>query len=304
MTDIEGLYIVTKESEKLSAGKNDNVLSLLMRRDNLEVMTQKISGEATVWLSPADEASCVEFFYVLDGEISIHTAQSQTASVCLKKGDSFFAEGLSSDVRITTKNTAELLYISNQAMFDSLLSFQGDLNELLKDIDEKDNVTLKHSQNVMTLTVRLLDILNYKDLPFDMIAAAALFHDIGKCYTPDKILKKQGRLEPEEYSIMKRHAADSAAILRQKYGDVVANVAGAHHERLDGSGYPDGLTSEQIPFSAKVIAVADVYEAMTAQRDYNKVKTPIAAVEELKSLPEQFDISVVEALEKFVNENL
>ncbi|MES2149485.1 MAG: HD domain-containing phosphohydrolase [Pseudomonadota bacterium] len=106
-----------------------------------------------------------------------------------------------------------------------------------------------------------------------MLLEAAPMHDVGKLATPDYILLKPGRLAPEEMSIMKRHAEIGAHILAGSDSPLIQlaeQIAGAHHEKFDGSGYPRGLAGEAIPLAARIVAVADVFDALTSERPYKR----------------------------------
>jgi HD-GYP domain-containing protein (c-di-GMP phosphodiesterase class II) len=111
-----------------------------------------------------------------------------------------------------------------------------------------------------------------------MIRVAALLHDYGKIGVPDRILNKEGRLNSKEYEAVKTHAAKTRAILeRVNFEGIykkVPVIAGAHHERYDGQGYPEGLAGEEIPLGARIIAVADFFEAVTAERSYHQPMSP------------------------------
>lgn len=123
-----------------------------------------------------------------------------------------------------------------------------------------------------------------EDLPkgfLDMVVRAAPMHDLGKISVDDRILRKQGRFTPEEYEEMKKHSAEGARIVRQILGgveeddfvEIAANVAHYHHEKWDGSGYPDGLSGEQIPVEARIMALADVFDALVSKRCYKEAYT-------------------------------
>jgi len=133
---------------------------------------------------------------------------------------------------------------------------------------------------------------------------AALLHDYGKIGVPDAILKKPGRLTREEYDIVKTHAMKSREILEQiNFGGplgVVPEIAGAHHEKIDGSGYPQGLRGEQIPLGARIIAVADFFEAITAKRHYrDPLPLEVAFYLLEKERGTHFEENIVDAFKRF-----
>lgn len=136
-------------------------------------------------------------------------------------------------------------------------------------IDSRDPYTAKHSEKVAAYAVELADALSVGAPMRDRVRWAGLLHDLGKIALPETVLNKPGRLEPGEWALVKHHPLDSA--------EIVGGVAGYraylpgirhHHERYDGGGYPDGLRGEQIPFEARILAVADAFDAMTSNRTY------------------------------------
>ncbi|TGN38825.1 HD-GYP domain-containing protein [Marinobacter confluentis] len=150
-------------------------------------------------------------------------------------------------------------------------------------IREKDNYLLEHSVN---LSVLMSLFGNYRKLPADALhqtIVGALLHDIGKILTPDDILHKPGRLSPEEFEVMKAHARHSRDILRstEGIGELTIMTAAEHHERLDGSGYPEGLKGEEISVYGRMVAITDVYDAITADRVYHQGLTPTQGLKKL-----------------------
>ncbi len=112
----------------------------------------------------------------------------------------------------------------------------------------------------------------------DLLLKAAPMHDVGKLATPDHILLKPGWLDPDEMAIMRQHAQIGAQILAGSDAPLIQlaeEIAGSHHEKYDGSGYPRGLAGEQIPLSARIVGVADVFDALTSERPY-KPAWPLA----------------------------
>ena len=132
----------------------------------------------------------------------------------------------------------------------------------------------------------------------DLIALAGLLHDIGKIGIPESILDKPGKLTKEEYEIVKRHPEIGAEILSsiRQFEEVVPAIR-HHHERYDGRGYPDGLKGEEIPVMARIIAVADAFDAMLSKRPYRDALSLNSAVKELqRNKGSQFDPQIVDIL--------
>lgn len=150
-------------------------------------------------------------------------------------------------------------------------------------IREKDNYLLEHSVN---LSVLMSLFGNYRGLSADVLhqtVVGALLHDLGKILTPDDILHKPGRLSPEEFEVMKLHARHSRDILAgtEGIGELTVITAAQHHERLDGSGYPEGLKGDEISVYGRMVAITDVYDAITADRVYHKGMTPTQGLKKL-----------------------
>jgi putative nucleotidyltransferase with HDIG domain len=149
-----------------------------------------------------------------------------------------------------------------RAIFQSLLG-------LANAIEAKDPYTRGHSTRVASLSRKLALTLGLPHLVAETIAQAALLHDLGKIAVPEHVLRKPGPLTGEEWQIMRRHPLTGAQIVSPlEFFDDGAIIVRHHHERLDGSGYPDGLSGERIPLGARIVAVADVYDALTSGRPY------------------------------------
>jgi putative nucleotidyltransferase with HDIG domain len=162
--------------------------------------------------------------------------------------------------------------------------FLGSIRLLAQAVDEKDPYTRGHSDRVARYSVAICDELNLSLEDTERINIAAQLHDVGKVVIDDVILKKTGRLTKEEFNTMKQHTTKGANIVRQveQLRDVVPGIE-LHHEFLDGSGYPHGYRDEQIPLMAKIIAVADTFDAMTTLRPYQKPLAPSDVVKFIQS---------------------
>ena len=167
-------------------------------------------------------------------------------------------------------------------------------------IDAKDHNTHQHLHRVRTYAVEIAKELELEQQDMDGLRAAALLHDIGKLAVPDHIISKPGRLTPEEFEKMKIHPIIGADILeRVAFPYPVAPIVRAHHEKWDGSGYPDGLKAEQIPIGARILAAVDCLDALASDRQYRKA---LPLREAMKMVAEQagksFDPRVIEVLQR------
>jgi putative nucleotidyltransferase with HDIG domain len=169
---------------------------------------------------------------------------------------------------------------------------------LLAMLAERDYGTCCHSKATAEWTRRLATAMGLRNEESEFIALCALLHDIGKISTPDHVLLKPGPLATDEWDVMRDHAAAGARILHQIPSLVqCAIVVRAHHERFDGTGYPDGSHGANIPFEARVVAVADAFHAMISERPYRQPITPRQALQILQEgRGSQWDPDVVDVM--------
>ncbi|MCI5584525.1 MAG: HD-GYP domain-containing protein [Lachnospiraceae bacterium] len=151
--------------------------------------------------------------------------------------------------------------------------------DILHNMRHYDDQTYAHSINVALICNVLATWLNMSEEDVSLATQCGLLHDIGKLRIPEVIIKKPAQLTNQEYNIIKTHALEGYNILQKCHVDPhIANAALLHHERCDGSGYPFGLSSSQIDPFAKIVAIADVYEAMTATRVYRSALCPFTVL--------------------------
>jgi putative nucleotidyltransferase with HDIG domain/PAS domain S-box-containing protein len=175
--------------------------------------------------------------------------------------------------------------------------FTAALESLASAIEAKSPWTRGHSERVADYAVEIGQALGLTNGELDKLRIAALLHDIGKIGTYDGLLEKQGKLTAVEYETIKQHSAKGAEMLApiRQLHDIIPWVRG-HHERFDGAGYPDGLKGENIPLQARILAVADTFDSMTAERPYRTTPGKAQALEEIqRHAGTQFDPKVVEA---------
>src|SRR6266576_355053 len=167
-------------------------------------------------------------------------------------------------------------------------------------IEAKDHTTHDHLRRVQVYAVEIAKELGLNQDHLNAIRAAAMLHDIGKLAVPEHILSKPGRLTPEEFEKLKIHPVVGAGILdRVQFPYPVVPVVRSHHEKWNGTGYPDGLSGEGIPIGARILSAVDCFDALTAERPYRRAVSPDEAMALLRAeSARSYDPRVVECLER------
>ena len=225
-------------------------------------------------------------------------------------GESLGAAGLERlrevlELRALRVRTAELeSIVASQALssFRDTEAIRIDtLERLARAAEYRDDNSPEHMQRVAALAARMARHLGQDDRAVTLIRQGAPLHDLGKIAVPDTILLKPGRLEQEEFEVVKTHAVLGARVLADSGSEVLAvaeQIARSHHERWDGDGYPDGLAGEAIPLVARIVFVADVFDVLVHERPYKEAWTVEDAAREIRSgAGTQFDPDVVAAFE-------
>ncbi len=209
------------------------------------------------------------------------TDSKQKEEKLIQSRDAFF--NMLKDIDTAHKEVKELYY-------DLTLAFANV-------IDAKSAWTKGHSIGVTGYTVAIAEEMGLKEQDVEVLRTAALLHDIGKIGTYDVILDKPDKLTDEEFDLVKKHTIEGEEILKPIKGlENILPVIRSHHEKIDGTGYPDGLKGEEIPFFAKILCVADAYDSMTSERPYRPAPGKDYAISELKRCSgTQFDAEVVKA---------
>ena len=191
------------------------------------------------------------------------------------------------------------VFIENRRLFKDIKElFIGSLKALTSSIDAKDNYTHGHSERVAFISrwigEKLYERGELEEDQLHKVYLAGLLHDIGKIGIDEALLRKNGKLTDEEYSRIKAHPSIGAGILREikQMRDIVQGVL-CHHERMDGRGYPNGISGDQFPLIGKIVSLADSFDAMTSKRTYrDAMSVDKALVEIRKGLGTQFDENI------------
>src|SRR4051794_21290937 len=193
----------------------------------------------------------------------------------------------------------------SQQRSDQLASFQvGMLSTLVHTLDLRDRMTARHSAAVARYAREIARAAGCSEEELELVHTAGLLHDLGKFVFPDAILKGEGKLSDEDWEIVKSHPAQGSRLVEQIEGyGPVAEIIHAHHERIDGTGYPLGIAGDKIPKLARMISVADTYDVMTARDSYREpVSTELALAELRRVAGTQLDATYVELFIELVGE--
>jgi len=200
--------------------------------------------------------------------------------------------------------------IENARLYAELKkTFHSFIETLAATIDARHHLTAGHSHRVARYTVGIAREMGLPKKEIEILRVAAFLHDYGKIGIPDSILAKPGKLTEEEYAQMKRHPALTKEILGKIYLSAdykgIPGLASTHHEKLDGSGYPFGLKDGKIPLGGRIMAVADVFDAITSKRDYREGMPYPEALEQLrKDVGKHFDPEAFDAFERYLRKEL
>lgn len=190
--------------------------------------------------------------------------------------DGILKEDVNQDHVDTIKGLSSFLYENNKANLN--------LIDMVYNMHEYSDSIYTHSVNVGMIASHLAKSLNFPEEEVQLLVTCGLFHDIGKLLIPKEILEKPGKLTPEEFKIVQKHTTKGFELLNKldNVDDRVKKVALLHHERCDGTGYPMQLKGHQIDKFSKIIAIADAYEAMTAERCYRDPICPFEVVKDFE----------------------
>jgi diguanylate cyclase (GGDEF)-like protein len=267
-----------------------------------ERLRNDLRGHATVYRMGGDE-------FCLLGTAGDDMIQRAAAALC-ESGETFAITCSYGSARIPAEAaTAEhALHLADQRMYaqkvDTLSASRQSADVLLQVISERSDLLDEHVGSVGVLAGMLAERLGLSDAEQARIQLAAKLHDIGKTGIPDSLLDKRGPLAEEEWAFIRRHTLIGERIVRAAPALAeTADLIRSSHERVDGTGYPDRLSGDQIPIGSRIIAVCDAYDAMTSTRVYRAAMTPANALDELaREAGAQFDPAVARAFVELMGE--
>ena len=288
----------------------DPVLTNLRENNELLILPNPQKSQLPIWTKSRLEGSrWIEFYGAapmisgdrLIGVLEVFSRQSIEAD----EGWLEHFRSLALQATITLEND-EMIQGIQRANHELVQAYEGTLVGWARALELRDKETRGHSERMMDLTMRLGRRLGMDSKELEAIARGVLLHDIGKMGVPDYILHKPGPLTDEEWVVMRQHPQFAYNLLKNiPYLGSALDVAFCHHERWDGNGYPRGLRAEEIPFSARIFAIIDVWDALTHDRPYRPAWPEEQALTYIRDQANtQFDPRVVDAFVKMLEDSL
>lgn len=314
-----GLYMLRNNAIVYSNATWDEQVFRQKGEEQLDAFVRALHPEdrdslVTTLLEAAYSDSTIDLQYRLvrhDG--TIRTMESRAVPVMNADGELDHLLGFVIDVTsrveaqrgLQMKNEeVEAKNVMLQRAVDDLEeNFEAMVIALVKAVEAKDPYTAGHSERVMGYSVRIGEMMGLSQSELRVLQVGTLIHDVGKIGIPDHVLTKPSRLTDEEYAIIREHPGIGARMVDKipVFRECIPIILW-HHERLDGRGYPDGLSGDEIPSLVRIAAVADVFDAMTSTRAYRRAMDPAKALEELRreAVKGALDPNVVEVLADIV----
>lgn len=274
-------------------------LSLIASHDGTEVIRQEVPEGKRFGLRPEEGWEALEVVYILQGQAVWENGQQ---ALILGPGDSLRGVPVREPFIMKAITDLVLLYICSQPIFHSISDELARLREMALSVELKDGHTADHCERIQDLAAKVGQYLGLTPTRLHYLLFGAFFHDLGKVKIPDGILKKPGPLTPEEWTVMKQHPVLGRSMVQRTVLEGAGFILEQHHERLDGSGYPYGLSGSELPLESLIVGVVDSFDAMTAERVYRPALPIDHAVAELrKGAGQTYRADVVDALIRIVS---
>jgi HD-GYP domain-containing protein (c-di-GMP phosphodiesterase class II) len=252
-------------------------MKLLSSQAHLEIVELSLERDTRLTLTPESEA--VETFYILSGQFS---CMSSSGPYLIEQDDCIVAQALAEPTILTALTDVCLIYTTTKPQFHVVSEHFQQLRKLAVDIEMKDGYTADHCDRLLELSFATGRELGLSPSELHRLEFGAYFHDVGKIHIPLSILNKPSKLSPSEWEIVKRHPTSGRKLLKDTLMEGAGQIVEQHHERIDGSGYPYGLSGEEVLIEASIIAVADTYDAMTTNRPYRRALSQDIALSEIQ----------------------
>ena len=248
-------------------------VQLLVAAQGTEVLSGTLNqGERMTLIS---SGASVETYYILEGDLLYGSAR-------LGAGDYIVTAGLGEACTLSALSDVRFLYVTTQPVFHMLSQELEQLMTLAVEVEVRDGYTAEHCRRLQTLSYATGQELGLPQDRLHLLDYGAYLHDVGKVKVPLDILQKPSALNAQEWQVIKQHPTFGRELLETTYLRGAGTIVEQHHERLDGSGYPYGLSKDEILVEASIVAVADTYDAMTTDRPYRRALAASSAFRELE----------------------
>jgi len=287
-------FNISKDDDAVEVFENKaGIFRLLVQDDKMEVFESNINQGKSIICQPYESKDSINIMIIIEGKM-FHTNERTYVGA----GDRITFKNLKETHHLSVLENTKLLMIRNSKHFNKQASTTDVIYRLIHQIQEKDLYTEDHCNNTGNLAVQIATIMKLPEKTIGNILYAGKIHDVGKLNISEELLNKPSKLSYEEYEIVKHHSKDGHDIIMNVTGNNnFAKIVLDHHERLDGSGYPNGLIGNEISIEARILAVIDSFDAMTSNRPYKNTLTITSAIEDLRlHCGTWYDESVVSAL--------
>ena len=295
---MNGFNIYNNEDNIVSYENNAGIFRLLVEDEDIEVFESNINAGKSIICQPYESKDAINVLIILEGKL-FYTNERKY----VEGGSRITFKNLKETHHLSVIEKTKLIMIRNSKHFTSQASRTDKVYDLIHQIQEKDNYTEDHCNNTGNLAVQIATMMKLSETQIENILHAGKIHDVGKLEIPEDILNKPNKLTSEEYELIKKHSQYGYDIVMKETNDLsLAKIVLDHHERLDGSGYPNGLKGDEVSIESRIMAVVDSFDAMISNRPYKKPISVHSALEDLrKHSGTWYDDQVVSILTDIIN---
>ena len=275
-----GLVLLTGDTPIERVSTRSGRLDLLVTAAHFEMIEGTLdAGERMTLVPPERKGQRVdEAYLLLEGILEL----VGEVRLRLVPGDRLIVEALTAPAIFVAVTPVRFLVVTDQPFFHEISGVMEDLRRMAREVEVQDGYTAEHCLRLQRLSFATGEELSLSPQQLHWLDYGAYLHDLGKIKVPVSILQKPGKLDEGEWAVIKRHPTFGREILETTALRAAGDIVEQHHERLDGSGYPYGLSGEEVLVESQIVAVADTYDAMTTDRPYRKALAPDVAFAELE----------------------
>jgi HD-GYP domain-containing protein (c-di-GMP phosphodiesterase class II) len=276
----QGLQI-RRHGETLESVDSKALALHLLATGDVELAEGVLNAGERITLVPDSSATpATEIYYLLSGRL-INVGERNT-SVPLGPGDCLITRDLMQEAIFSALEEVRFLYFTSRPFFQEISGKLQELMRLAVEVEVKDGYTAEHCTRLMQLSFTIGQEVGLDSHRLRLLSRGAFLHDVGKAKVPQEILQKPASLTTEEWTVIKLHPTFGREMLEPTFIREAGPIVEQHHERLDGSGYPYGLSKDEILPESYIVAIADAYDAMTTDRVYRKALPAAEAEAELR----------------------